>query len=148
MNDMATPPKIIVDMSNLITTIAEKVLIFYPTPKNSRIIINVLYVITFFAAMCAILSYDYETPTIMFVNATSNITNLTMLELANPNSTIVISDTTQYYNHLPISQPHPLVENKYIRLVVGIIGAYLAIAFVYSNTMHTKLPEWDLQNPS
>jgi hypothetical protein len=145
MIDMATPPKIFVDLSNAITSIAERIFIFYPTSKSSRLFINILYLITLGASFMAMLSYDYVTPTIPIHNTATS--QLTLTNLSSPiNLSIPATNEGTTQNAQLITPPHMLVDNKYIRLIVGIIGLWLSVSFLYSNTMHSKLKNWDLTN--
>jgi hypothetical protein len=117
---------ILVKLSNTITLVAERCLIFYPTNKNTRLPMNIVYAFTLLFCGMTIMSYDYveQLDVNKSINKYLNTTELTEEPVV-------------------IEKPHYLIEDRNIRLGVGLLVAYLMISFLYSNTLHTKLKEFD-----
>ena len=91
-----------------------------------------------FGSFATMMSYDYV-PLQQSIDATTNVTQYALFEI-NMSNVSYVNDNSSVTT---IIQPHYLIDNRYIRLAVGIIGVYLAISFLYSNTLSSKLPEFD-----
>jgi hypothetical protein len=126
---------ILVKLSNTITLVAERCLIFYPTNKNTRLPMNIVYAFTLLFCGMTIMSYDYVEQ--LDVNKSINKSNLSSGFMFNLNTTELTEEP------VVIEKPHYLIEDRNIRLGVGLLVAYLMISFLYSNTLHTKLKEFD-----
>jgi hypothetical protein len=96
---------------------------------------NIVYVFTLLFCGMTIMSYDYVEQ--LDVNKSINKSNLSSGFMFNLNTTELTEEP------VVIEKPHYLIEDRHISLGVGLLVAYLMISFLYSNTLHTKLKEFD-----